>query len=325
MSPEPGHTETIPLQQRTNRRQTRPAAQSNGLVVSLWDVSVPEDSVINSKAPSLKLSMPEWDIDTKCDKHSRSRKGECCKDLKGKEERHLLNPDVVRDAIIGLSDGLTVPFALTAGLSSLGNSKLVVLGGVAELIAGTISMGVGGFLGSQSERHHYFYRFKQVTSRINRSCAGQMEREVHEVLGAVGVSEKSSRQVADDLLRYHGPEGENKDSGIAAFFLRFGEGLEEIPTRRLFISAFTIGVGYLIGGLIPLFPYFFISEARVALFWSCIVTGITLLLFGVVRTYVTGAKGGLGGYLWGAISTLCVGGAAAAAAYGIVLAVSHAE
>lgn len=103
------------------------------------------------------------------------------------------------------------------------------------------------------------------------------------------------------------------------------ETTEEIPTKRLFISAFTIGIGYLVGGLIPLFPYFFINDARVALFWSCIVTGITLLLFGVVRTYVTGAKGGIGGYLWGAISTLLVGGAAAAAAYGIVLAVSHAE
>lgn len=80
-------------------------------------------------------------------------------------------------------------------------------------------------VGSQSERHHYFYRFKQVNARVNRSCSGQMEREVHEVLGPVGVSEKVSREVAVDLLKYHGPEGESKESGMATFFLKFGEGL----------------------------------------------------------------------------------------------------
>ncbi|EEB88544.1 hypothetical protein MPER_13562, partial [Moniliophthora perniciosa FA553] len=82
--------------------------------------------------------------------------GVCCKQLK-EDERQLINPDVVRDVIIGLSDGLTVPFALTAGLSSLGTSRIVVLGGVAELIAGAISMGIGGFLASQAERDHYRY------------------------------------------------------------------------------------------------------------------------------------------------------------------------
>ncbi|KIJ36894.1 hypothetical protein M422DRAFT_91520, partial [Sphaerobolus stellatus SS14] len=81
--------------------------------------------------------------------------GVCCKELKDEDDRQLLNPDVVRDIVIGLSDGLTVPFALTAGLSSLGESRLVVVGGVAELIAGAISMGIGGFLASQSERDHY--------------------------------------------------------------------------------------------------------------------------------------------------------------------------
>ncbi len=95
---------------------------------------------------------------------------------------------------------------------------------------------------------------------------------------------------------------------------------EEVPTKRLYISAFTIGMGYLLGGLIPLLPYFFIPRAHVALVYSAVVTGITLLVFGAVKTRVTGATGGVGGYLWGAISTLCVGGAAAAAAYGIVAA-----
>lgn len=98
-----------------------------------------------------------------------------------------------------------------------------------------------------------------------------------------------------------------------------------MPTKRLYISAFTIGMGYLLGGLIPLLPYFFIDRAYIALMHSAIITGITLLIFGVVKTHVSGAKGGWGGYLWGAVSTLLVGGMAAAAAYGIVAALESKE
>ena len=94
---------------------------------------------------------------------------------------------------------------------------------------------------------------------------------------------------------------------------------EEVPTRRLYVSAFTIGMGYLLGGAIPLLPYFFIPKAHIALMYSSLFTGIVLLIFGAVKARVTGAAGkGAGGYVWGALSTLAVGGAAAAAAYGIV-------
>jgi VIT1/CCC1 family predicted Fe2+/Mn2+ transporter len=87
------------------------------------------------------VTMP---LASKCGRHQNGRRGVCCKELR-KDERHLIDPDVMRDLVIGLSDGLTVPFALTAGLASLGSSKVVVLGGVAELIAGAISMGIGAF------------------------------------------------------------------------------------------------------------------------------------------------------------------------------------
>lgn len=178
-------------------------------------------------------------------------------------------------SVIGLSDGLTVPFALTAGLSSLGESKLVILGGFAELIAGAISMGIGGFLASQAERDHYRYLKKCTAARVVRSCDGEMEREVYGVLGPVGVDEKTSRMVAKCLRdveidtagegsssgsRHTVEDGPLKWSatvGLSAFLLKFGEGLEEVPTRRLYISAFTIGMGYLLGGFIPLLPYFF--------------------------------------------------------------------
>jgi len=91
-----------------------------------------------------------------------------------------------------------------------------------------------------------------------------------------------------------------------------------VPTKRLYISAVTIGLGYLVGGIIPLFPYFFISRAHIALIYSCVLTGVVLLVFGAIKARVTGASNGVAGYLWGAVSTLMVGGAAAAAAYGIV-------
>ncbi|KAG8725933.1 hypothetical protein FRC12_023876 [Ceratobasidium sp. 428] len=184
-----------------------------------------------------------------------------------------------------------------------------------------------------------------------------MEREVHAVLGPVGVSEPTSRSLAAELRQVEedvsgrssalengsaskreswvsrltwgrktqAPLEEEaqslrweEDVGLTAFLLKFGEGMEEVPTTRLYISAFTIGTGYLVGGLVPLVPYFFVDAARVALLYSCIVTGITLLMFGAVKTHYTGATGGPGGYIWGAISTLLVGGFAAGAAFGIV-------
>lgn len=175
-----------------------------------------------------------------------------------------------------------------------------------------------------------------------------MEREVHSVLGPVGVDEKLSRQVAQSLLNLEletagsrntesgaangnirdaesGSLRWSSDVGLTAFLLKFGEGIEEVPTLRLYVSAFTIGMGYLLGGLIPLLPYFFVERAHIALMYSAIVTGITLLVFGVVKTHVSGAAGGWGGYAYGAFSTLFVGGAAAAAAYGIVAALEAKE
>ena len=255
-------------------------------------------------------------------------------------------------SIIGLSDGLTVPFALAAGLSSLGESRIVALGGVAELFAGAISMGIGGFLASQAERDHYRYLQHHTAQRVHHICAGEMEREVAEVLGPVGVDEQTCRAVAQSLWSAEEAEDsfpsetaadeENvkliskKEVGLTAFLLKLGQGMgkdhiiiindskltdigikEEIPNKRMYISAFTIGMGYLFGGIIPLLPYFFIPRAQVALIYSTIITGIVLLIFGAVKAWVTGAAQSLAGYIWGAVSILMVGGMAAAAAFGI--------
>jgi hypothetical protein len=182
--------------------------------------------------------------------------------LIGEDERQLIDPEIVRDvcvplfgvstvqanlnrfpySVIGLSDGLTVPFALTAGLSSLGDSRLVVLGGIAELIAGAISMGIGGFLASQAERDHYRYQRRSTAARVKRSCGGEIEREVAQVLSPVGVDEKICSTVAKCLLGVelesegHGPDSRpsttedgglkwGKSVGVTAFLIKFGEGL----------------------------------------------------------------------------------------------------
>jgi vacuolar iron transporter family protein len=157
-------------------------------------------------------------------------------------------------SVIGLSDGLTVPFALTAGLSALGESKYVVLAGVAELIAGCISMGIGGFLASQSERDHYRYLRQQTASRVDQSCAGEMDREVAEILSPLGVSDKACNVVAQSLREAEEDYDERfvpsangdaeaaslrwrRDVGLTAFLLKFGKGMGTF-TLSYFLPSF---------------------------------------------------------------------------------------
>jgi hypothetical protein len=127
-------------------------------------------------------------------------------------------------------DGLTVPFALTAGLSSLGSSRTVVLGGVAELLAGALSMGLGGFLAAQAERDATRHTRRALAAHVGRSCAAETAREVLALLGPLGVSARVAGDVAADLARAEDPAG---DAGASAFLLRFGEGMEEVPDRRM--------------------------------------------------------------------------------------------
>ncbi|WVR06844.1 hypothetical protein IAU60_003880 [Kwoniella sp. DSM 27419] len=335
---------------------------------SVWTVENATPRLLDTRTQQLHAVLGDHEpLGSKCSAHASG--GQCCKELKGDDERHLISPEIVRDVIIGLSDGLTVPFALTAGLSSLGSSSLVVTGGLAELCAGAISMGLGGYLASQAEMDHFHYLRRQTQARVLRSCSGEMEREVHSILGPLGVKEPLSRLIAEDLRQVeddlygpgegtNGTEGimpsrqvepvsvgqdkkrkgwgilgwssrkseeeeggqreVNEEMGMTAFLLKFGEGMEEVPTSRLYISALTIGLSYFIGGLIPLIPYMITDSAEMGLIVSAIVTGVVLFIFGGFKTYFTGATGGWGGYAYGAISTMIVGGLAAGAAFGLV-------
>ncbi|UZJ54218.1 hypothetical protein CBS101457_003538 [Exobasidium rhododendri] len=280
----------------------------------------------------------------KCEKHHGVR-GVCCRDLK-QDQRHLIDPDVVRDVIIGLSDGLTVPFALTAGLAGVGDSRIVVLAGLAELVSGAISMGVGGLLSAQAELSHYNFVSRQTAARVSQSCFGEMEREVCTILepfgvptevGAMVAAKLQSVEVGENLRRsvesgallptpVNAPVPPKRRSdgligperGLTPFLLRLGEGLEKIEESRVWQSALIIGSSYFIGGFIPLLPYILLSSVRDALMLSIAVTGAVLLLFGVVKQSCTGGQNDWKGLLYGAFSTLFVGAAAAGSSWAIV-------
>lgn len=198
---------------------------------------------------------------------------------------------------------------------------------------------------SKAELDHYRYLAAQTHANAARACDSELERKVSAILAPVGVGVGATRAVYNELRASEGhPTGElppagrtrllgifrrpvvaESSTGLTAFLLKFGEGLEPVPISRLWISAGTIGLAYFIGGLIPLIPYFFVHSAGFGLLLSAIVTGVILFLFGGFKTYFTGARGGVWGYAWGCVSTLIVGGLAAGAAFGLVKALGVKE
>ena len=192
-------------------------------------------------------------------------------------------------------------------------------------------------MATQAERDQYIYLRSQTSSRILQSCAGELEREVDDILGPLGVPEELSKKVAEVLqkeeiefspLSQQDRHSDEEDSsvnlrwsdevGLTPFLLRLGKGMEPVSRGRMYSSAATIGLGYLFGGLIPLMPYLFIQPASTALIYSSILTGITLVMFGAIKTHIVGCSGKFTDYLYGALTTLLVGGLSAAAAFGFV-------
>lgn len=188
------------------------------------------------------------------------------------------DPRVMSDIIIGLSDGLTVPFALTAGLSSLGSSKLVITGGLAELVSGAISMGLGGYLAAKSELDYYKSEVKREKAQFFKK-PDQVNQDAAEIMFELGASEATIVLFLKDL--------DSKPKNLIDFVIRFGRGLEEPAEGREFTSALTIGTGYFLGGFVPLVPYFFCDVVRTGLIVSVIVMVVTLFIFGYVKTIVS--------------------------------------
>ena len=218
------------------------------------------------------------------------------------KEQHLKSSDTIRDIVIGMSDGLTVPFALAAGLSgAVAKSGLVVTAGIAEIVAGSIAMGLGGFLAGRTEADHYASELKREYDEVER-VPEQEKQEVMEVFADFGLSEKLQQQVADEMAK-------DTDKWVD-FMMRYELGLEKPQANRATQSAVTIGLSYIVGGVIPLSPYFFVANSQTALYYSCAITLVCLFVFGYFKSKVTGQPA-----VSGAFKVLFIGALAAAAAF----------
>jgi len=217
-------------------------------------------------------------------------------------EHHVTSSETIRDIVIGMSDGLTVPFALAAGLSgAISSSTLVVTAGIAEIVAGSIAMGLGGYLAGRTEVDHYQSELKREYEEVEK-LPEQEKAEVMEVFAGFGLSEPLQRQIADELAK-------DKKQWVE-FMMRYELGLEEPNANRATKSAITIGLSYIIGGIIPLSPYIIIDQAQEALYYSCGVTLICLFIFGYFKSKMTGQPA-----LSGAFKVVVIGALAAGAAF----------
>jgi VIT1/CCC1 family predicted Fe2+/Mn2+ transporter len=224
-------------------------------------------------------------------------------------ERHFTAGERVRDVVIGMSDGLTVPFALAAGLSgAVASTAIIVTAGFAEIAAGAIAMGLGGYLAARSDAEHYASERRREETEVHEIPAVEAD-EVTQVFRSYGLADAESAPVVAALRR--------RPDAWVDFMMRFELGLEKPDPKRALTSALTIAASYVAGGMIPLAPYLFSTSARGALAASVTVTLLALLVFGYVKGHFTGARP-----LRGALQTALIGGLAAAAAFAIARAVA---
>ena len=224
-------------------------------------------------------------------------------------EHHFQSSDTVRDVVIGMADGLTVPFALAAGLTgAVDASHLIVVAGLAEIAAGSIAMGLGGYLAARGDAEHY----ESERRREEREIVERVEDERHEVLEILESYGLTRAESGPILAAF-----EAKPKVWVDWMMRFELGLEEPDPKRAVSSAATIAASYIAGGLIPLAPYILSTKASAALPYSVAATILALAIFGYVKGRFTGQPP-----LLSALRTAVIGGLAAGAAYGIARLIS---
>jgi vacuolar iron transporter family protein len=217
-------------------------------------------------------------------------------------EKHFTAGNFVRDVVIGISDGLTVPFALAAGLSgAVQSTHLVVVGGLAEIAAGSIAMGLGGYLAARGDAEHYEQERDREYREIKEIPEEEMA-EVSRVFQQYGLTQEESNSISEALSR--------RPDAWVDFMMRFELGLEPPESGRAITSAATIAGAYIAGGIIPLSPYLVLSSASQGLMVSAIVTLAALGIFGYIKGSFTGT-----GKLRSATQTMVIGGLAATAAF----------
>ena len=224
-------------------------------------------------------------------------------------EKHFTATEVVRDVVIGMSDGLTVPFALAAGLTgAISASGLVVTAGLAEIAAGSIAMGLGGYLAAKSDQEHYASEMAREQKEI-KAVPEVEAQEVTQIFQTYGLTPEESASVVEALKR--------RPDDWVNFMMRFELGLEKPEPKRALQSALTIAGAYVAGGFIPLAPYMIVAHSAAALKISVVVTLIALAVFGFIKGKFTGMSSSRS-----ALQTVLIGGLAATAAFLIARAIS---
>ena len=217
-------------------------------------------------------------------------------------EKHFVSTAAVRDIVIGMADGLTVPFALAAGITgAIASTRIVVTAGLAEIVAGSIAMGLGGYLAAKTDAEHYASEVRREVEETVE-IPDQEQEEVAKVFRGYGLAEENLRPVVNAIC--------SDQKRWVDFMMRFELGLEAPEPRRAVRSAGTIAASYVVGGLIPLAPYMLIGDIFTALWVSVGVTLFALLAFGFIKSRFTAIAP-----LRGALQTAFVGGLAAAAAF----------
>jgi VIT1/CCC1 family predicted Fe2+/Mn2+ transporter len=228
-------------------------------------------------------------------------------------ERHFTAGDVVRDIVIGMSDGLTVPFALAAGLTgglsgAVNPTNIIVTAGLAEIAAGSIAMGLGGYLAAKSDAEHYQSERERERREVAEIPEEEM-REVAEVFESYGLTREETWPIVQALRK--------TPQKWIDFMMRFELGLEKPNPKRALVSAVTIAGAYIAGGFIPLAPYIALRHPSVALIYSIVLTLLALLIFGFVKGRFTGTRP-----MRSALQTALIGSAAAGAAFLIARSIS---
>jgi len=228
-------------------------------------------------------------------------------------ERHFTASEVVRDVVIGMSDGLTVPFALAAGLTgglagATNPNSIIVTAGLAEIAAGSIAMGLGGYLAAKSDAEHYAKEREREKREVAEIPHEEM-KEVAEVFEEYGLSREQTRPLVEALRK--------QPQKWIDFMMRFELGLEKPDPKRALTSALTIGGAYAVGGFVPLAPYMALRSAPTALLFSIAVTLLALLVFGFIKGRFTGMRP-----VRSALQTALIGSVAAGAAFLIAKAIT---
>lgn len=219
-------------------------------------------------------------------------------------EQHKQGSESVQDMVIGMSDGLTVPFALAAGLSgAVASSSIILTAGVAEIIAGSIAMGLGGYLAGTAQVNHYNSELKREYYEVDEFPEKE-KQEVRDVFKDYGLSERLQNEIAEEMSK-------DKDKWVQ-FMMRFELDLNTPDPKRPLKSGATIALSYIVGGAIPMLPYIFTEDSETGLKFSAILTLIALFIFGIFKSKVTGQP-----IFTGALKVLFIGALAAAAAYSI--------